>query len=183
MSLDFAQIKELLEILRNSNIGEFKLELRDFSLNVRTDKYISHKGQSSGTFVTATIPTTQQPQQQPIQQIALPTTNTVAPVVNNTTPVANNTPAAEVQPKAAAVKYTEIKSPMVGTFYRAGGPDKPPFVKVGDVVEKDSVLCVIEAMKLFNNVVAEQSGRIVKVLVENATPVEYDQPIFLIEPA
>jgi acetyl-CoA carboxylase biotin carboxyl carrier protein len=179
MSLDFAQIKELLEILRNSNIGEFKLELRDFSLNVRTDKYISHKGQSSGTFVTATMPT----MQQPTPQIALPTTNSVAPVVNNTTPVATNTPAAEEQPKAANVKYTEIKSPMVGTFYRAGGPDKPPFVKVGDVVEKDSVLCVIEAMKLFNNVVAEQSGRIVKVLVENATPVEYDQPIFLIEPA
>jgi acetyl-CoA carboxylase biotin carboxyl carrier protein len=179
MSLDFAQIKELLEILRNSNIGEFKLELRDFSLNVRTDKYISHKGQSSGTFVTATMPT----MQQPAPQIALPTTNSVAPVVNNTTPVANNTPAAEAQPKAANTKYTEIKSPMVGTFYRAGGPDKPPFVKVGDVVEKDSVLCVIEAMKLFNNVVAEQSGRIVKVLVENATPVEYDQPIFLIEPA
>lgn len=179
MSLDFAQIKELLEILRNSNIGEFTLEQRDFSLNVRTDKYISHKGQSN-TVVSATIPTTS-----PAPVVAQPVVSSTPVTTTVTTPAATTTlPAPVVEaPKADTSKYVEIKSPMVGTFYRSSSPDKPPFAKVGDMVEKDSVLCIIEAMKLFNNVVAEQSGRIVKVLVENATPVEYDQPLFLIEPA
>ena len=177
MSLDFAQIKELLELLQHSNIGEFKLEDRDFYLNIRTDKYISHKGQATaGNIITTTLPTAA-----PAMPAA--TVNTPAPAPVAAAPKA---PVAEAPAAAKAVEstgnYVEIKSPMVGTFYRASSPDKAPFVKVGDVVEKDSVLCIIEAMKLFNNVVAEQSGRIVKVLVENAAPVEYDQPLFLIEP-
>lgn len=180
MSLDFAQIKELLEILRNSNIGEFKLELRDFSLNVRTDKYISDKGPAGNTIVTTSLP--------PAPQVATPIAQVPTPLNLNTVAPAQELPAAVVStpkpaPVADSAKYVELKSPMVGTFYRSASPDKPPFVKVGDMVEKDSTLCVIEAMKLFNNVVAEQTGRIVKVLVENATPVEYDQPLFLIEPA
>jgi acetyl-CoA carboxylase biotin carboxyl carrier protein len=178
MSLDFAQIKELLEILRNSNIGEFKLDVRDFSLSVRTDKYISDKGPAGNTIVTTSLPPAPQVAT-PIAQV--PTTlnlNTVAPAPELPPPTVSTPP-----PVADSKKYVELKSPMVGTFYRSASPDKPPFVKVGDMVEKDSTLCVIEAMKLFNNVLAEQTGRIVKVLVENATPVEYDQPLFLIEPA
>ena len=77
--------------------------------------------------------------------------------------------------------YAALKAPMIGTFYRSSGPDTPAFVQVGDVVEKGQVICIIEAMKLFNEIEAEQSGRIVKALVENASPVEYDQPLFLIE--
>jgi acetyl-CoA carboxylase biotin carboxyl carrier protein len=90
--------------------------------------------------------------------------------------------AAPAAPAAApAASHTPLKSPMIGTFYRSSGPDSPAFVQVGDTVEKGQVICIIEAMKLFNEIEAEQSGRIVKVLVENATPVEYDQPLFLIE--
>lgn len=175
MSLDFAQIKELLEILRNGNVGEFKLEDRDFSLNIRTDKYISHKGQATGTVIT-TLPTAAPAPVVPAAPVAAP----VAPPAPVVTPKAEAPAAAKAE--EATGNYVEIKSPMVGTFYRSASPDKPPFVKVGDVVAKDDVLCIIEAMKLFNNVVAEQGGRIVKVLVENASPVEYDQPLFLIEP-
>jgi acetyl-CoA carboxylase biotin carboxyl carrier protein len=89
--------------------------------------------------------------------------------------------AGEAAPAASAASYTPLKSPMIGTFYRSSGPDSPAFVQVGDMVEKGQVICIIEAMKLFNEIEAEQSGRIVKVLVENATPVEYDQPLFLVE--
>ncbi len=178
MSLDFAQIKELLEILRNSNIGEFKLEQRDFSLNVRTDRYISHKTSSpANTVIATTIPTSSS-----VAPIA------TSPVVQTTPPPVSTAPIKEesttpTPPATSSAKYIEIRSPMVGTFYRSAAPDKPPFVKVGDTVEQGATLCVIEAMKLFNNVTAEQSGRIVKVLLENAQPVEYDQPLFLIEPA
>ena len=89
------------------------------------------------------------------------------------------TPAAPAEP--AAGSYKSLKAPMIGTFYRSSGPDAPAFVQVGDMVEKGQVICIIEAMKLFNEIEAEESGRIVKALVDNATPVEYDQPLFLIE--
>ena len=84
-------------------------------------------------------------------------------------------------PAAPAAAGTSIKSPMVGTFYRSAGPDKPPFVKPGDKVSKGQVICIIEAMKLFNEIEAEMDGTIVKVLVDDASPVEYDQPLFIIE--
>ena len=90
-------------------------------------------------------------------------------------------PAAAPVAAAAPAAYTALKAPMIGTFYRSSGPDTAVFVQVGDLVEKGQVICIIEAMKLFNEIEAEQSGRIVKALVENATPVEYDQPLFLIE--
>ena len=80
-------------------------------------------------------------------------------------------------------RYKQIKSPMVGTFYRSNGPDKPPFVKIGDTVDAGSKVCIIEAMKLFNEIESELKGKVVKVLVEDASPVEYDQPLFLIDPA
>lgn len=181
MSLDFAQIKELLEILRNSNIGEFKLEQRDFTLNIRTDKYISHKQPAAtGTVIATTMPTAPVASSAPVVSTTTTTPPTTAPA-----PVAEPVAPAVAKETASSnsAKYIEIKSPMVGTFYRSSSPDKPPFVKVGDTVEKGAVLCIIEAMKLFNNVTAEQSGRIVKVMLENAQPVEYDQPLFLIEPA
>ena len=94
-------------------------------------------------------------------------------------------PAAAAAPAPAetpgASSYKSLKAPMIGTFYRSNGPDSPAFAQVGDMVEKGQVICIIEAMKLFNEIEAEESGRIVKALVENATPVEYDQPLFLIE--
>ena len=91
-------------------------------------------------------------------------------------------PSMPIAPKASADKLIEIKSPMVGTFYRSSAPDKPAFVSVGDTVQKGSVVCIIEAMKLFNEIESEFAGKIVKVLVEDASPVEYDQVLFLVEP-
>jgi acetyl-CoA carboxylase biotin carboxyl carrier protein len=117
------------------------------------------------------------------------TTAAPAPVVAAPAPVAAApapaapAPAAAPAPKADESKYLTIKSPMIGTFYRSAGPDKPSFVEVGDEVSTGKVVCIVEAMKLFNEIESEVSGRIVKVLVENATPVEYDQPLFLVEPA
>ncbi|WP_460502824.1 acetyl-CoA carboxylase biotin carboxyl carrier protein, partial [Hymenobacter agri] len=89
--------------------------------------------------------------------------------------------AAPAAAEASAASHKALKAPMIGTFYRSSGPDVAPFVQVGDKVEKGQVICIIEAMKLFNEIEAEESGRIVKALVDNASPVEYDQPLFLIE--
>ena len=90
-------------------------------------------------------------------------------------------PAAPASAEASAASHKALKAPMIGTFYRSSGPESPAFVQVGDMVEKGQVICIIEAMKLFNEIEAEESGRVVKALVDNATPVEYDQPLFLIE--
>jgi acetyl-CoA carboxylase biotin carboxyl carrier protein len=92
------------------------------------------------------------------------------------------TPATPTPPKADTSNYITIKSPMIGTFYRSSNPETPSFVEIGDTVSEGKVVCIIEAMKLFNEIESEVSGRIVKVLVENSTPVEYDQPLFLVEP-
>ena len=113
-------------------------------------------------------------QQAPIQ--------TNAPIAETVTEVKTEAPKTEEAPKSD-VKYIEIKSPMVGTFYRSSSPEKPAFVKVGDTINADTTVCLIEAMKLFNDVKAEVSGRIVKVMVDDASPVEYDQVLFLVEPA
>jgi acetyl-CoA carboxylase biotin carboxyl carrier protein len=102
--------------------------------------------------------------------------------VPQATPTAAPTPVAVQAPIAEASNLVTIKSPMIGTFYRTAGPDKPSFVEVGDDFEVGKVVCIIEAMKLFNEIESEISGKIVKVLVENATPVEFDQPLFLVEP-
>jgi acetyl-CoA carboxylase biotin carboxyl carrier protein len=113
-------------------------------------------------------------------------TNQAPTVVTASIPAAAPLAAAPVAAAAPAVSesdnYMTIKSPMIGTFYRSASPDKPSFVNVGDEIKAGQVLCVVEAMKLFNEIEAEISGRIVKVLVDNASPIEYDQPLFLVEP-
>jgi len=106
---------------------------------------------------------------------------TIKHVASAPAPLAAPAPVAAAPAEAPASSHTALKAPMIGTFYRSAGPDSPSFVQVGDMVEKGQVICIIEAMKLFNEIEAEESGRIVKALVENATPVEYDQPLFLIE--
>ena len=105
----------------------------------------------------------------------------MAPTAAAPAPTAAPVAAAAAPAEAAGGNYKPLKAPMIGTFYRSNGPDTPAFVQVGDMVEKGQVICIIEAMKLFNEIEAEESGRIVKAMVENATPVEYDQPLFLIE--
>jgi acetyl-CoA carboxylase biotin carboxyl carrier protein len=155
------ELQELLDFIAKSGLNKVNIETEEFKISVQREPSTKQVVSMSAAPVAAPAP-------QPAA--ALPP---VAPAQPAAAPAA---PAA-----APAANYTPLKSPMIGTFYRSSGPDSPAFVQVGDMVEKGQVICIIEAMKLFNEIEAEQSGRIVKVLVENATPVEYDQPLFLVE--
>jgi acetyl-CoA carboxylase biotin carboxyl carrier protein len=170
--MKFEQIKELIKMLQETNISEFKYETSELNLSIRTKDF--HKVKE-----VMVQPTMYQGATMMSPQVQAP---------QNTAP-ASNEPVVEVKAEApkeeapkAEVKYIEVKSPMVGTFYRSSSPDKPVYVKVGDTINPESVVCLIEAMKLFNDVKAEVSGRIVKVMVEDASPVEYEQVLFLVEP-
>ncbi|RZK26658.1 MAG: acetyl-CoA carboxylase biotin carboxyl carrier protein, partial [Hymenobacter sp.] len=141
-------------------------------VNIETEEFkISVQREPNTKQIVSVGATQAAPAPQPAAPVAAPALPPIAPMAT----------AGEASPAASAANYTPLKSPMIGTFYRSSGPDAPMFVQVGDMVEKGQVICIIEAMKLFNEIEAEQSGRVVKVLVENATPVEYDQPLFLIE--
>lgn len=158
-----SEIKELLDFISKSGLEEVNIETQTFKVSVKR----------SG--VAASLPVVTNV----AAPIPLPTVSP-APVLTAETAPAKDT---ALTPVAESNNYITIKSPMIGTFYRAPDPDSPPFVNVGDEIKKGKVLCIIEAMKLFNEIESEVSGKIVKVLVENATPVEYDQPLFLVEPA
>jgi acetyl-CoA carboxylase biotin carboxyl carrier protein len=162
--MDFKQIQELIKMINKSNIGEVSIEEKGFKLTIK------QKEEAVQQVIAATM-------QQPVTAYA--TTPAAAPQ-----PPAGG--AAEKPAKAVEVpadNTVTIKSPMIGTFYRSASPDKPPFINVGDEVDLGTAVCIIEAMKLFNEIESEVKGRIVKVLVEDASPVEYDQPLFLVEPA
>ena len=162
--MNFKEIQELIKLIDKSELAEFKLKNEDLHLHIKTKHY-----QQAVTSVAMPVASA------PVVQAA-----PVAPKVEAPAPVANvEAPAAA--PAAAGKKLLEIKSPIVGTFYRAPGPEKGPFVKVGDSVQKGQVVCIIEAMKLFNEIESEIAGTIVKVCVEDASPVEYDQVLFLVE--
>lgn len=154
------ELQELLDFIAKSGLNKVNIETEEFKISVQREPNTKQIVSMSAA------PAATAPQPAPAPSFA------AAPA-----PVAA-APAAEA---ASSASHTALKSPMIGTFYRSSGPDAPMFVQVGDVVEKGQVICIIEAMKLFNEIEAEQAGRIVKVLVENATPVEYDQPLFLIE--
>ncbi len=144
----------------------------DFELSVKTDRYVDTKTHAAKV-VPAPVPVVAAPAPAPQPAAAEP-----APAPAKKAPPA--APAKEE--KAAATSHLEIKSPMVGTFYRSASPEKPAYIEVGQTINKGDVVCVIEAMKLFNEIEAEVSGKIVKVMVDNAKPVEYDQVLFLVEP-
>lgn len=168
--MDFKHIQELIKMVSKSNLTELKIEEGDFKLTIRTRE-------EGGQVVYAPMPVQQQ---QPAYAPA-PVQQAPAPQA-----AAAEAPAAAEQPAAPAAdnsKFITIKSPMIGTFYRSPGPDKEPFVKVGDNVTKGATICIIEAMKLFNEIESEYSGKIVKVLAEDASPVEYDQPLFIVDPS
>ena len=152
--MDIKQIQDLIRFVAKSGVNEVSIEQNDFKITIKTNQ--------AQTIINAALPAVQ------------PVTGAPAPVAA--------APAAAAEPVADTSKYVIVKSPMIGTFYRSASPDKPLFVSVGDEIEPGSVLCIIEAMKLFNEIEAEISGRIVKILVDNASPVEYDQPLFLVEP-
>jgi acetyl-CoA carboxylase biotin carboxyl carrier protein len=164
--MEFEKIKELIKLIQKSKITEFKYEDELSKISIRTKSYAAQREVVVQPSVIPSVPIPAQP---------------AAPAA----PAASTAPApAEETPKQEeANNYLEIKSPMVGTFYRSAAPEKPAFVKVGDSVTADSNVCLIEAMKLFNEVKSEVEGRIVKVMVEDASPVEYGQVLFLVEPA
>lgn len=154
------EIQELIDFISNSGLAEVKIETEEFKLSIK--KY-------------SEAPTVK------VETVAAPA---VAPVAAAPAPVPSASPApAAATAKEDTSKYVEIKSPMIGTFYRTPNPDADAFVSVGDTVSAGQTVCIIEAMKLFNEIESEVSGKIVKVLVDNATPVEYDQPLFLVDPA
>jgi acetyl-CoA carboxylase biotin carboxyl carrier protein len=153
--MDIKQIQDLIKFVHKSGVNEVSIEENDFKITIKTNQ--------APTVVTATIPA-------------------AAPVAAAPAPVAAAPAAAAAPAVSESDNYITIKSPMIGTFYRSASPDKPAFVNVGDEIKAGQVVCVVEAMKLFNEIEAEISGRIVKVLVDNASPIEYDQPLFVVEP-
>ncbi len=159
--MDIKEIQSLIKFVAKSGASEVKLEMEDIKITIRT-----------GALGSTSPETTY------VQQIPVAATPAVAPAAAVEAPVAA-TPAAESEDS----KYITIKSPIIGTFYRKSAPDKPAFVEVGDSIGVGDVLCVIEAMKLFNDIESEVSGKIVKVLVEDSSPVEFDQPLFLVDPS
>jgi acetyl-CoA carboxylase biotin carboxyl carrier protein len=177
--MDFNQIQEIIKLVSETGLREFNLEDKDFKLSIRSKDYVSQPETISETKIV-TIPAAGGAMPSyPMPQYAAP-----APMQVAAAPVSAPAPALAAQPAAeeAAGNYIEITSPIVGTFYRSSTPEKGPYIKVGDKVSANSVVCIVEAMKLFNEIEAEVSGTIVKVLIEDATPVEYGQPLFLVDP-
>ncbi len=160
--MDFKQIQELIKIVNKSNIGELSIEEGEFKITIK------QKEERIQTVMAA-------PSAAPVYT---PAPFQYAPQTSAPSSVPAEAPAA---PKAD--NFVTIKSPMIGTFYRRSSPDKPAFAEIGDEIAPGKVLCIIEAMKLFNEIESEISGKIVKVLVDDASPVEFDQPLFLVEPA
>jgi acetyl-CoA carboxylase biotin carboxyl carrier protein len=163
--MDFKQIQELIKMINKSNIGEVSIEEKDFKITIR------QKEETITQVVSAS----------PVAH-ALP--QSVAPAFPAALPAASSQPSAPAaQPSASEANLITIKSPMIGTFYRRPSPDKPNFVEVGDEVSPGAVVCIIEAMKLFNEIESEVKGKVVKILLEDSSPVEYDQPLFVVDPS
>ena len=164
--MEFKQIQELIKIINKSNISELSVEEGEFKITIK-------QAPPSETQYVAV-----QPQVMHMPQMSAPAPAAQAAQAPAAGPAAPAAPAAP----ANSDKLITVKSPMIGTFYRSPSPDKPPFVNVGDEIKQGEPICIIEAMKLFNEIESEVSGKIVKVLIDDASPVEYDQPLFLVEP-
>jgi len=159
--MNLNEIQDLIKFVAKSGVTEVEIEQKDFKITIKSEK----KSDSQIIMQAApVVPQMAAPVAAP--QVAAPSTESAAPAASS-----------------EDSKYITVKSPMIGTFYRSSGPDKDAFVSVGQMVNKGETVCIIEAMKLFNEIEAEFSGKIVKVLVDDATPVEYDQPLFLVDPA
>jgi acetyl-CoA carboxylase biotin carboxyl carrier protein len=161
--MDFKQIQELIRLINKSNIGEITVEEKGFKITIKQKQETVQQIMASPVYA----------QQQPMAVLPHASGSQAAP------PAAEKAKPAET---IAASNLITIKSPMIGTFYRRASPDKPLFVEVGDEIAPGKVVCIIEAMKLFNEIESEISGKVVKVLVDDASPVEYDQPLYLVEP-
>jgi acetyl-CoA carboxylase biotin carboxyl carrier protein len=165
--MNITQIQDLIKFVSKSGVSEVEIEQKDFKITIKTHEPAGKRGNE---VIQVAMPQ--------VQQIAAPA-QVAAPA-----PAAALAPAAAPAPAAESKgNLIEVKSPMIGTFYRSSSPDKPAFVEVGASIKAGDTVCIIEAMKLFNEIESEVSGKIVKVLVNDSTPVEYDQPLFLVEPA
>ncbi len=163
--MKLTEIQDLIKFVSKSGVNEVELETKEIKIVIKTGKQSSPVVYQAAPQVISTAPA-----QVIAAQPSAPAPEASAPSAN--VPAASND-----------AKYVTIKSPMIGTFYRSAGPDKPAFVNVGDDIEAGKAVCIIEAMKLFNEIESEVRGKIVKVLVNDATPVEYDQPLFLVDPS
>lgn len=161
--MELKEIQNLIKFVAKSGVSEVKLEVKDVKITIKTGE-----AKTETTII-------QQPSQTQIPVQVQPLTVK--------SPVQTETQVITEENKDDNSKYIEIKSPIIGTFYRKPSPDKPLFVNVGDMINVGDTVCIIEAMKLFNEVESEVSGKIVKILVEDSTPVEFDQPLFLIDPS
>jgi acetyl-CoA carboxylase biotin carboxyl carrier protein len=166
--MNLTQIQDLIKFVAKSGVSEVEIEQKDFKITIKTHEP-ERKGKGAEVIQVA-MPAAAVPLPAPLPVAAAP----AAPA---------SAPSAPAAPAAPEGNYVEVKSPMIGTFYRSPGPDKSAFVEVGSVIKAGDTVCIIEAMKLFNEIESEVSGKIVKVLVNDSTPVEYDQPLFLVEPA
>ena len=156
--MDFKQIQDLIKMINKSNIGELTIEEKEFKITIK---------QKKDNVISVS------PAPAPVKMM---------PAIQHQT-VPSLPPAEKTVSEVRDENLVTIKSPMIGTFYRKPSPDKPLFVEVGDDVQIGKVVCIIEAMKLFNEIESEVAGKVVKILVEDATPVEYDQPLFLVDPS
>jgi len=166
------EIQDLVKLVSRLGVTELEIEQKEFKINIKTEgkrkgKIIEHETTVIQTPVPMGIP------QMPVQTMPMQVVPAQAPVPSNQA----------VEELVEESKYVSVKSPMIGTFYRASAPDKDAFVNVGDAIKPGKVICIVEAMKLFNEIEAEISGTIIKVLIDDATPVEYDQPLFLVDPS
>lgn len=162
--MDFKQIQELIKMINKSNIGEVSIEQKDFRVTIK------QKEDNITQVVSAAAP------------VQMPQMASYAPAQQPASTALAESSSSQPAPVAATNLIT-IKSPMIGTFYRRPTPDKPNFVEVGDEVSPGKVVCIIEAMKLFNEIESEIKGKVVKILLEDSSPVEYDQPLFLVDPS
>ncbi len=165
--MDLKQIQELIKMVNKSNLSEVSIEEKDFKITIKQKEQIVQQTVISAGYPSAPMPA--------MAQIPVQDSIPIAPSSSSAPPAAS-------KPADDPGKYITIKSPMIGTFYRKPSPDKPVFVEIGDEVTPGQVVCVIEAMKLFNEIESEVKGKIVKVLVDDHSPVEYDQPLFLVDP-
>ncbi|MFT6844516.1 MAG: acetyl-CoA carboxylase biotin carboxyl carrier protein [Flavobacteriales bacterium] len=163
--MNIVEIQDLIKFVSKSGVSEVEIEQKDFKITIKSE---SKKAKGATHFE---VPMMQQMPMAMPQQMAAPAPVAVAPA-----PVPAAAPAENAN-------YITVKSPMIGTFYRSPGPDKDLFINVGDEIKPGKVTCIIEAMKLFNEIESEVSGRIVKILADDATPVEYDQPLYLVDPS
>ena len=168
--MNFKEIQELIKLINRSNISEFKLKEGEFQLTIRGNQQViaDHSAAAQQPVYMA------QPNYAPLPAAAAP----VAAPAEIAAPAASPASA----PTTASQGLVEIKSPIVGTFYRSSSPDKPVYIKVGDIVEKGQIVCIVEAMKLFNEIESEVRGKVVKVVTDDLSPVEYDQVLFLVDP-